>query len=67
MLGDWARCCKRLENTGDDALEHVSSAVVTITTVLGCVRQGDQEVNVEGWDDVCSLSIILFRTVLRAL
>lgn len=55
-----------LVKTGDEALEHVSRAVEIITTVLGCVRQGDQEVKVVGCDDVCSLSIILFRVVLRA-
>lgn len=55
-----------LVNTGDEALEHVSSAVEIMTTVLGCVRQGDQEVKVVGCDEVCSLSMMLLRVVLRA-
>jgi hypothetical protein len=61
------RYCRRLSNTGDVALEHVSLAVETIIAVFGAERDGDHDVKVVGCDDVSSLSTMLFRTVLRVL
>jgi hypothetical protein len=44
----------------------VSFAAETIIAVFGSVRQGDHDVKVVKCDEVSSLSIISFRTVLRA-
>lgn len=51
---------------GEVTCEQVSLAVVTITTVLGSVKHGDHEVNVDGCDDESAASMMSLSKVFNA-
>lgn len=66
MLGGDCKCLSTDSKTADVLSLQVSLAVVTITTVSGCERQGDQVVKFVGCDVVSAASMMLFNSVFKA-
>src|SRR4051812_7077895 len=67
IFGAVVKCFDTGPKTGEAGSEQVSLAVVRMITVFESSRQGDQFVNVVGWEVESAASMILFRVLLSAM